>query len=68
MLSIDTITREQIIKLIDNENKRKQQNKEASIRFKETHKEKGDLCTKRAEYRLQYYKNKILKDLENSEN
>ena len=57
MLSIDTITREQIIQLIEKENKRKIQCKEAQKRFIDKLKESGELQAKREKYNKTRYTN-----------
>ena len=67
MLTIDTITREQIIELIEKENKRKQQCKEAQERFIKKLKETGELEAKRAVYNKTRYKNMAKKFCDNPE-
>ena len=66
-LNIDTITREQIIELIDKENKRKEQVKENFRKYNEKLREKGELQQKRAEYKMNYYRKKVAKEAETAE-
>ena len=63
-LHIDTITREQIMKLIDKENKRKIKVKEGYQRYTEKLRETGELQKKREEYKMTYYRKKIAKTAE----
>lgn len=58
-LDVDTITREQIIELINKENKRRLQVKESMARFVEKHREAGDLSQIREQYKMKYYKKKL---------
>ena len=66
-LEIDTITREQIIELIERENKRKEQVKENFRKYNDKLREKGELQQKRAEYKMNYYRKKVAKEAETAE-
>ena len=62
MLSFETITQEQIKELIERHNKQLESRKENRERFKEKHRELGDLCEKRKVYKETYYKKKFIEN------
>lgn len=62
ILSYDTITQDQIKELIERHNKQVVSRKENRDRFKEKHKEIGDLSEKRKLYKETYYRKKLIEN------